>query len=280
MDFEQLAASLDAGARLRLWLLRTLVERVPPDQALDYALKMEEFVTRPAAPARCAEVKAPTNPSGIGHDRGVDAVIPAEERYLVPDKVRDDSAETLRERPNGAGVEPSSTTGRLVAGGDRLRLERAVESGASNAELAEIFKVTLRQANCLRLSLLRSKAATRRKSNPAQKEHTLTRELELSLQDEFLRNKLPVEQTMDDVVRFLRQRGDVVFQADGNYAVNGRMTLTAEQLVERANRQCAASGRPAFHIPDLVAASTSSNKGSSFPNKQENYMSSAATVAA
>ena len=41
----------------------------------------------------------------------------------------------------------------------------------------------------------------------------------------------------EDVVRYLRQRDDVVVQtADGAFLVNGRFRETLEELVERANR--------------------------------------------
>jgi hypothetical protein len=51
----------------------------------------------------------------------------------------------------------------------------------------------------------------------------------------------------EDVVRYLRQRDDVVVQtADGAFLVNGRFRETLEELVERANRIRARQCLPRF----------------------------------
>jgi hypothetical protein len=51
----------------------------------------------------------------------------------------------------------------------------------------------------------------------------------------------------DEVVRFLRQRDDVVVQTgDGAFMVNGRFRETLEELVERANRIRARQCLPRF----------------------------------
>jgi hypothetical protein len=52
---------------------------------------------------------------------------------------------------------------------------------------------------------------------------------------------------VDDVVRYLRQRDDVVVRTgDGGYLVNGRFRETLEALVERANRIRARHRLPQF----------------------------------
>jgi hypothetical protein len=58
---------------------------------------------------------------------------------------------------------------------------------------------------------------------------------------------LAVLATIDDVVRYLRQRDDVVVpESDGQLLVNGRFRLGPDELVERANRMRKRQGKPPF----------------------------------
>jgi hypothetical protein len=62
----------------------------------------------------------------------------------------------------------------------------------------------------------------------------------------------------DDVVRYLRQRDDVVVAAgEGIFLLNGRFRLTADELLARANRMRGRDGKPPFQIaPSWLARST------------------------
>src|SRR5437762_9035309 len=56
---------------------------------------------------------------------------------------------------------------------------------------------------------------------------------------------------IDDIVRYLRQRDDVVVaQEDGGYLVNGRFRMTASELVIRANRMRSREKKPMFQVSD------------------------------
>jgi hypothetical protein len=66
---------------------------------------------------------------------------------------------------------------------------------------------------------------------------------------------------MEDVIRFLRQRGDSVVQSGAAavgggaaYVVNLNLELSAEQLIGRANAQRARLGQPPFAITPPAAA--------------------------
>jgi hypothetical protein len=61
----------------------------------------------------------------------------------------------------------------------------------------------------------------------------------------------------DDVVRYLRQRDDVVVRAeDGIFLVNARLRMKAGELVARANRMRARDRKPAFQLTPLWFATS------------------------
>jgi hypothetical protein len=54
---------------------------------------------------------------------------------------------------------------------------------------------------------------------------------------------------LDDVVRYLRRRDDVVVpKGSGQFLVNGRFHLKSNELVARANRMRDRDGQPAFQV--------------------------------
>ncbi|HUA77142.1 MAG TPA: hypothetical protein VMA86_05690 [Acetobacteraceae bacterium] len=74
----------------------------------------------------------------------------------------------------------------------------------------------------------------------------LDRATELRMEEEFLAGKRAPDLTIDDVVRFLRQQGDVVVSEAGGYRVNYGDRISADQLVERANDKRRRRGQQAF----------------------------------
>ena len=75
---------------------------------------------------------------------------------------------------------------------------------------------------------------------------------ELTLQEEFLQRRPAPKQTIDDVIRYVRQRGDTVVCQNGRYLVNGRSLLSASELVSRANRYREGRGDPPFKLEPSV----------------------------
>jgi hypothetical protein len=61
--------------------------------------------------------------------------------------------------------------------------------------------------------------------------------------------------SIDDVVRYLRQRDDVVVRAEGGaFLLNARFRMTAGELVSRANRMRARDRKPPFQLTPLIFA--------------------------
>jgi hypothetical protein len=144
--------------------------------------------------------------------------------------------------PSDDAVRP----GRLL---DRRRLHEfrdAIAHGMSNTELAARFGMTPRQANGLRMGLTRRDPHLRAASARGSTKPALDRETELRMQAAFLEQKSNPTPTLDHVVRFLRQRGDVVFRTGEGFSVNNRLVLTAEELIGRANRKRAELKQPPF----------------------------------
>ena len=137
----------------------------------------------------------------------------------------------------------------LLDEAQRVDFQRAVACGASNEKLAARFKLTRRQAHGLRIGYARAKNGC----VPKKPEH-LEAPRDPSVDDReqqeiFLRQRPPQPPTMDDVVRFLRQLGDIVVKNGEGYQVNYRLTLMPQELVERANRKRLALGKSLFTLP-------------------------------
>jgi hypothetical protein len=65
----------------------------------------------------------------------------------------------------------------------------------------------------------------------------------------LINDRLAVLASNDDVVRYLRQRDDVVVSAgDRKFLVNGRLRLELGELVTRANRMRERHGKPRFEL--------------------------------
>jgi hypothetical protein len=185
---------------------------------------------------------------------------------------------------------PSSIASQALGGSRRRLLDPATKESFAleaarnndNRHLAKTFNLTVRQAHAIRVSLSRrieeirshgvvgnghapqaagapKRAAERRAAQaPTAADLQAQRAVELALQEEFLKARPPATPTVDDVVRYLRQIGDVVVRADeGAYRVNDRLKLSEPELVERANRKRLDRHQPAFDIPGLTAASES-----------------------
>jgi hypothetical protein len=243
---------LDAAARRRFWLLRILIERHGhPQDALEHARRMERFISGAplAAPtAATTELRFPTQ-SGVSPNVTPAAKQAADALASITSRMPGDPLPTSPGRVSEtAAPPPAGQTGAV----DRARFAQAVADGASNAELARMFGLKPRQANCLRLGLMRTRLSPRSGSRPSRDNAPAhTRETELRMQETFLQQRGRAADTIEDVIRFLRQRGDSIIQSSTNsgaYIVNLHLALSVDQLSRRANQQRALLGQPSFVI--------------------------------
>lgn len=230
-------ADLDDAGRRRLWIVQLVLERCNaqnPADALELAFRFDCFINRGIA-AR--------------HERWEAAERPR--RPLPPAEPPAQNA-PARE-PVDSTPSQIQTRGRIPLLRSDVREEFAAmaATGVDNQALAERFRLSVRQAHAIRLSLARQRPEVRLIRAPAKSSGAisgLSREEELRLQERFLREKAPAPCTVEDVVRFLRQRGDSVISRDGRYLVNERLLLTTDQLVVRANRRRREAGAPEFRV--------------------------------
>ena len=109
----------------------------------------------------------------------------------------------------------------------RQRLLDQLANGARNAELAAEFGLAPRQVQGIRISQARITKLGRGQEASAPRH----------------------PESVEEVVRFLRQQDDVVVREDnGKFLINGRFRLGLEQLVERANRMRTRQGKPEFQV--------------------------------
>ena len=231
---------LDSHGRRRLRLLQFLLEKLEPNEALSLAQQMEDFVLGGASER---EQRASSTDGDEGGTRP--------------------PAWTVRAVESGKrGGEEGQQRGRLLADESLRAFAEAIAAGVSNAELASRFGFTPRQANGLRMGLARRNPALRAVSSTLEKRPpTLDRETELKLQEAFLMKKPAPAATLDDVVQFLRQRGDVVFRSGGGFSVNSRLTLSAKELIARANKKRSELGQAPFaaHVEELEPGAADRN---------------------
>lgn len=218
---------IDPSVR-RLWLLQILVEKVDPAQALTIAERMEAFIVGSADSAREDRPLRPND--GVKQGRN------AELSFMEAAPSRTAEVITM----------PSSGTERLLDAQQLQAFVTAAAEGVDNTELARRFGLTPRQANGIRLGLTRRNILRRMAKPAVAPRPAIDRATELQLQEAFLRQKAPALKTMEDVVRFLRQRGDIVVRAGDEFLVNSRLTLTPQQLVDRANEKLSQLGQPLF----------------------------------
>jgi hypothetical protein len=224
MELPETARDIDSPAGRRLWLLRTLLERMEPEAALALAERMENFIVDAAAAAgdarRCRRPADEDAGPATGRVRGTTTA------------------------SSTAAVSPCG--GRLLGDAQLSEFIETATLGASNQDLGRRFGLTPRQANSIRMGLAKrapqvalKRGADRPKENP-------DRATELQMQSAFLRERPPRAPTLDDVVRFLRQRGDAVTRSGSDFMINNRLVLTPQELVRRANEKKAQLGQNPF----------------------------------
>jgi hypothetical protein len=252
-------ADLDPAGQRRLWLFLKMVDAGQTViEAFEAAQKVERFLTSHPASLRAV-------PSSDGA------------RVAQPVLAARTAVFPYRSPSSRQGLLDSETK-------ERFALEAALNN--DNRHLAKTFNLTVRQAHAVRISLSRrvheirtreglgeplppqmppaariglGKAGPRgagqrvRTPAPTPADLQARRALELALQEEFLKNRPPAAPTIDDVVRYLRQIGDIVVRAEAGYCVNGRMMLSESELVGRANRKRLERRQPAFQVAVALA---------------------------
>jgi hypothetical protein len=257
MDITFLSAGLAADAQRRLWFLfSALQEKATPEAALRMAERMERFVVGGVDEAGTGEA-APATGEALPAERAewlVRAHRPSQDGAPGATVSGAGAASGAQGSPAGRQDAP----GRLLQDGLFEEFVAALKRGADNTELARLFGVTKRQANGLRMGIEKRFPALRGARHPSSQKPKMDRETELRLQSEFLERRPPAPPTIDDVVRFLRQRGDMVVREGEAFGINGHQTLSCAELLARANAKRAELGLPPFP-PDVQAAAGGSS---------------------
>ena len=211
----------DAPADRRLWLLHKALECMPLDRAIALAREVEAFVTG-GAPVYPKPRLVPLRP-----DRAA----------LSNDQPGEDPK--AAESP-GASSRPATQTRLALSDEQRERLMDRLAKGATNAELANEFGLSLRQAQGIRMGTARKNSSIRHEVSNGEKRPDAGSGLPTSV---------------DEIIRYLRQRDDVVVpQGGGEFLVNGRFHLSAVELASRANKMRSRLGKPEFQLANARQA--------------------------
>jgi|HubBroStandDraft_1064217.scaffolds.fasta_scaffold23667_2 hypothetical protein len=212
---------LNPRQQMRLYFLLLALREGRTEQALIVAERMEKFVSA------CDE----------GPHSGVPKTAEREQDPPVAIGTSICTDDGVRSERSGATKPVSKAKGLLSDEALRRRFVNAIASGADNRRLAEEFCLSLRQANGLRLGMTRKRFPKHadRAPNPRVEQQNSLPQMRESGQD-----------PLDDVVRFLRQRDDVIVKRGDDFLLNSRHILTAAQLVERANRKRRELGKSEF----------------------------------
>jgi len=233
----ELFSGPDGASNRRLWFLQILIDKMDAERALALAARLETFVAT---------------------GRTLTIVEEASETPPTPQRAMTSSASGTAHDvafPKGASARPIQPAllshplaqPRLLAETELQEFAASAANGASNRDLAIRFGLTPRQANGIRMGLAkRSPQVALKRVARAKPKEQLDRATELQMQTDFMQRKPAVAPTLDDVVRYLRQRGDIVTRAGDGFTVNHRLTLTVQELVRRANEKKTQLGQPPF----------------------------------
>jgi hypothetical protein len=275
---QDLYGELDPQQRRRLYFLFVALNKSDPKAAIELAERMERFVTSrkfaaigiagddaddaaaddaaPVDDAAPAEEEDASEPLAVASSSAGSAHTPAVNGNAQGGVARFGNGSAGAIAPSRLGTMARSdglVRKSALDEAQRTEFKRAIASGANNDELATRFGLTRRQAHGLRIGFARAKVGGPAK-RPEERRPLLNVAAEREQQESFLRQKQPPAPTMDDVVRFLRQIGDVVVRNGEHYMVNYSLSLTTQELVMRANRKRAMTGKPAFELGNAERA--------------------------
>lgn len=232
---------LDAAQRRRLWIVELVLEggtRRSPADAFELAIRLERFISRGLD--YCERDR---------RENGPHASRPGDRSGLVSPP-----APAASTQAPAASTPPQSARNgaRPVHWNARQPVASASAPGDADRSLAVGLPHSVRAGQAGKLDLTRRPQGRSGRANSSQRH--LSHDEELALQQQFLRQRAPAPYTIEDVIRFLRQRGDSVVTHDAGYLVNERLVLTRDQLITRANRKRKHIGAPLFAIANGVAA--------------------------
>jgi hypothetical protein len=276
LDVTSLTGDLDVAARRRFWLAQWILERCSIGEiepALAIAAKIEAFIASGDScnnsGSSCRGATAtPAAAQGIASGSGSSQAIQSTKSSADPN--------VSPPSWNGVGIggRCHAANRPLLDQETRDRFIREAARKPDNRHLAQTFGLSVRQAHAIRVGLSKLIAQAQRDlstgvSNFKRAGAPIDADTERKMQEDFLRTRPSVPPTIDDVVRYLRQMGDVVVPHGETYIVNYRLTLTSEQLLERANNKrreraldpfVLAVGIPASQVPIKPLIESSSHR--------------------
>ena len=246
-QYTELLKLLNNSTDRRLWLLLKALEQLPLDRAIDLARAADRFLVEASAEIELAAAQTdpadPAIPSALteGPHRALfHSTVEASVQPEVEARPEPQPAAAVQATPDGQpGAAPQECRRGCSSDLSPERREALLDrlaNGAGNAELAREFGLPPRQIQGMRMGAARDIARRR------------------SAQEDVGPNSSTVEisASIDDIVRYLRQRDDVVVpQERGEFLVNGRFRLPMAELVSRANRMRQRQCKPEFRLVDL-----------------------------
>jgi hypothetical protein len=240
---ESLFDGLSPSEQRRLYFLLLLAEKLELQGALALAERIDAFITaKTVAPL---STPAPA-PSERRNDGG--AQIEDGNNGYNANSSGVNSSDAPMSAVNGASPPsalppPTAHSGRLDKSA-QIEFFKAIAQGATNAELAERFGLTKRQAHALRIGMARRLRA----ADPPNAGSSIP-------------PASSADTTEVEVIRFLRQVGDVVVREGEAFVVNSILRFNLEELIARANTKRLQRGKPVFERPRLDASRTASLNG-------------------
>lgn len=256
---EPLFEGLKPSEQRRLYFLLLIADQLEPREALALAERIDAFITAKTVCQLDGASTAGSFPGDGGCLRdngGSDGPRPVTSADVSP--CLDETAPLVSTKP----PDPPESTASLRQRLDRstqIEFFKAIAQGATNAELAERFGLTKRQAHALRLGMIRRARA----AGPASRADQQT-SLEslpsspdassLEQQEKLLHSRSSLAVIETEVIRFLRQIGDVVVKEDEVFVINSILRLNFQELIANANTKRLQRGMPTFEFPPLDTA--------------------------
>jgi len=165
----------------------------------------------------------------------------------MPNKAAAAPLETAHGKPM-----PQAALSSLLEPEKKAEISARLAAGDSNAQLAAKFGLTPRQVQGFRMQVGRRAKSKSAAINPQRQAAASAPSLTNS----------PM---IDEVVRYLRQQGDlVVADGPGMFLLNGLFRLDVDQLQHRANRMRQRQRKPEFQIGERPMADGEAARGSAF----------------
>lgn len=257
-EVASLAEGLDATARRRLWLVWRITQHCHASElnaALEGLMKLDEFIVSGRRPDSAGVAHSGNENAEAASADGANGypgqLVSAAAAAAHPPKSQSAGTEGKNGRPQRSLLDCEA----------RSRFIAEAVRNPDNRHLAQVFGLTVRQAHAIRVALSKLIVQARREQGVSVPQLTpravrrsaphapsLDRDEELKLQEEFLRARPPPPTSVEDIVRYLRQKGDVVFSDGDRFVLNYRLKLTPAQLVDRANAKRRESSQQPFVV--------------------------------